>query len=105
MKYLGKEPFSSRPASDAYREGWSTAFRSGKARLADMAEAAGMKVIRKEDCEGPYQGAALTGITVDEMKPKKGKLRPCRHLARSPGTPYAECPHCSAASRGKRGKR
>lgn len=29
-------------------------------------ERAGVKVVRAEDCEGPYCGATLTSVTVDE---------------------------------------
>lgn len=65
MKYLDKS-FSSRPASKQYRDNWTRTF-NGKSRLADAAEAVGMKVIRKADCAGPYQGYKPVSVIIDEM--------------------------------------
>ena len=32
-KYLGKEPFSTPPASEAYRSNWDATFRPGKGKV------------------------------------------------------------------------
>ena len=77
MKYLSKEPFSSKPSSKEYRDGWARTFGVDRGQRSRAVETVWERdpdgklrcVASREVKPGKprYRGNKLTSITVDEV--------------------------------------